>query len=89
MSPERLQEVSRGVADVFSGNLKVIVDDIESKMHKAADELRFEDAALLRDKLRMLQTVSEKVIQRSCSSVMQTTSRGAAQSRSPLSFCCV
>lgn len=61
VSPERLQEVSRGVADVFSGNLKVIVDDIESKMHKAADELRFEDAALLRDKLRMLQTVSEKM----------------------------
>ena len=61
VTPEQLHKVSQGVADVFAGNLDVLIKDIDSKMNRAADELRFEEAAMLRDKLRLLQDISGKM----------------------------
>lgn len=58
--PEEYREnVSRAVS-FLSGNVKSEVDDLTEKMQKAAEEMRFEDAAEYRDLLESIRIITER-----------------------------
>ncbi|MBM3939972.1 MAG: excinuclease ABC subunit UvrC [SAR202 cluster bacterium] len=58
-SKEEYHEVMREVVMFLEGESDAIVKEVEAKMQRAAEELRFERAALLRDQLRAIESVSE------------------------------
>ena len=48
------------VMDFLSGKNKDLKKDLEERMEKASEEMRFEDAAKLRDQILAIDTISEK-----------------------------
>ncbi len=50
--------VSTSLGDVDMGRLKETIAELEKKMYKAAEDLRFEDAASLRDEVKRLRKIS-------------------------------
>lgn len=57
---KELEQLVRSVCEVLDGNIGSVRDSLQKKMENAADELNFEYAAELRDKIRALDTVREK-----------------------------
>ncbi len=62
-SPELRQkyhQAVQGVLDFLSGNFQSLVERLEQEMQQAARDLRFEEAAVLRDQLRAIYQVMGK-----------------------------
>ncbi|HOO46977.1 MAG TPA: excinuclease ABC subunit UvrB [Deltaproteobacteria bacterium] len=51
-------EVKTSMGTVEAGRLAETITSLEKKMHKAAQELRFEDAAAIRDEIKRLKKIS-------------------------------
>jgi excinuclease ABC subunit C len=49
-----------GALDFLNGNYAPILDSLKEKMNKASDEMRYEDAAALRDLLNSVNSVAQK-----------------------------
>ncbi|MCL2163696.1 MAG: excinuclease ABC subunit UvrC [Oscillospiraceae bacterium] len=60
ISKEEYDLAIRDICIFLSGKHEKIVDNLEAEMHKAADEMRFEAAAKMRDKLAALRHIQEK-----------------------------
>ncbi len=60
VSEEELEHLVHSVCEVLDGNIGAVRDSLQKKMENASDELNFEYAAELRDKIRALDTVQEK-----------------------------
>jgi excinuclease ABC subunit C len=60
VSREHYGKMIEHVASVLQGKTKSVVTDIQRQMAAAAEELRFEDAARLRDRMRALDVYVEK-----------------------------
>ena len=60
-------ELVRRAKNILQGRVTGVIRDVRVHMNRAADELRFEDAAILRDQIRALEKLAEKqrVIMRS------------------------
>ncbi len=56
-SQEEYRQMIHGLADFLRGRTEGIVDRLQTKMHKASHELRFEQAAVLRDQLDAIQQI--------------------------------
>ncbi len=59
-SPERYRETMRQAVLLLQGNYKDVAREIEARMLEAAEEMRFEQAADLRDRLRAIETLSQR-----------------------------
>ncbi len=59
-SPEQYQHAVRDARLLLDGRTEELVDDLASRMHAAADEERFEQAAQLRDTIRTLETLRDR-----------------------------
>ena len=59
-SPERYRETMRQAVLLLRGNYQEVAREIEGQMQAAAEELRFEQAAELRDRLRSIEALSQK-----------------------------
>ena len=59
VTPEQYQERLDQVIAVFKGDIKPLVEDLEKRMRAHSQELRFEDAAGLRDMVANLRTICE------------------------------
>ncbi len=59
-SPERYREAMRQAVLLLRGNYQEVAREIEGQMQAAAEELRFEQAAELRDRLRSIEALSQK-----------------------------
>ena len=59
-SPERYRETMRQAVLLLRGNYQEVAREIEAQMQAAAEELRFEQAAELRDRLRSIEALSQK-----------------------------
>ena len=59
-SPESYRAVMRQAVLLLRGRYQEVAKEIEAKMLAAADEMRFEEAAGLRDRLRAIETLSQK-----------------------------
>lgn len=46
---------------ILEGNVSGIIEQVTQQMHKASEELRFEDAAVLRDRIEVLNTLNADV----------------------------
>ncbi len=57
---ERYNAMIDQVASVLQGKTGKLIDDLQHEMQSLASERRFEDAALIRDRIRGLQAYSEK-----------------------------
>jgi excinuclease ABC subunit C len=60
VSQEKYNEMIRQVTQVLKGKTASLVTSLEEQMQKAADELHFEEAAELRDKIRQLGVYNER-----------------------------
>lgn len=60
VSKEEYGELVKEVISVISGNNTALKKDMIRKMEKAAEELNFEQAALLRDRLALIDRIREK-----------------------------
>ncbi len=60
ISKEDYGEKIRGALSFLNGDYQPILKDIHEKMEKAAEELRFEDAARLRDLYQSVHSVAQK-----------------------------
>lgn len=58
VSKEEYREILNKVADVLKGDYRNINKDLNNKMNEAAENLEFEKAAILRDKISALKTLS-------------------------------
>jgi excinuclease ABC subunit C len=58
--PERYREAVAGVLLVLEGRNRQLVGELEAKMARAAEEQRYEEAALYRDRLQALRQTLEK-----------------------------
>ncbi len=59
-SQARYRQMISDLMDFLSGHSEEIVKRIESDMEKAAEEMRFEKAAALRDQLKAIQSIIER-----------------------------
>jgi len=59
-SQEEYRELSDSVAMVLSGKSAALIERLEAKMRIASEELRFEDAVVLRDQVRAIEKVMIK-----------------------------
>ena len=60
ISSEEYKESIRNVIDFLNGGYSKTVRELKEKMQQASDELRFEEAAELRDLIRSIETVAER-----------------------------
>jgi len=60
ISKEQYREQVEGALEFLNGNYGILLKDLESKMHKAAEELEFEEAARYRDLYTSVKSVSQK-----------------------------
>ena len=60
VSREEYMETIDRVMDFLSGKNKELKKELEDRMAKASEEMRFEDAAKLRDQIAAIDTISEK-----------------------------
>ena len=60
VSREEYMKIIDKVIEFLSGKSKELRKDLEGRMEKASEELRFEDAAKLRDQILAIDTISEK-----------------------------
>ncbi len=60
ISQEQYGAMIRQVESVLEGRTRLVVEGLRSDMTRAADELRFEDAARLRDRIKALDVYIEK-----------------------------
>ena len=60
ISKEDYQKQVKQALDFLNGHIDGVIDDIKSKMQKASDELRFEDALKYRDLLNSLLHVAQR-----------------------------
>jgi excinuclease ABC subunit C len=60
VSKDAYREVIDGVVEFLSGNTRPIVRELEQKMHEAAGEERFEEAARYRNRLRAIERLAER-----------------------------
>lgn len=60
ISSEKYREMVKEAMQVLEGNDKEIVKNLTQKMNRAAEEMRYEDAAIYRDQIRAVQTVAQK-----------------------------
>ncbi len=58
VSKEEYREILNKISDVLKGDYRSINKDLNSKMNEAAENLEFEKAAILRDKISALKTLS-------------------------------
>ena len=54
-----VKELAEYDANAFGGDMKKVIKDKRQQMHKAADDLDFETAAILRDEIRILEEKSK------------------------------
>src|SRR5690606_24313526 len=59
-SPEQYGHAVRDARQLLDGRTDELIDDLESRMHAAADEERFEQAAHLRDTIKTLETLRDR-----------------------------
>ncbi|MBI3189794.1 MAG: excinuclease ABC subunit C, partial [Ignavibacteriales bacterium] len=60
ISHEKYNEMIREVVQVIKGKTSSLVDTLEQQMQQAAEELRFEDAAEMRDRIKQLSVYTER-----------------------------
>lgn len=60
VSAEDYEKRIRGAIDFLNGNYKEVLSELEEKMTKLSEELKFEEAATVRDLFRSVQNISEK-----------------------------
>lgn len=86
ISPEDYRQIVQKVAMIFQGRSGELSDKLKAQMEKAAEELRFEQAALLRDQINALQSLNadQKV-----SLPDDTVSRDAIALASDGKYCCI
>ncbi len=59
-SPERYRAAMTQAVQLLRGNYQAVAKETEEKMLQAAEEMRFEQAAELRDRLRAIEALSQK-----------------------------
>ncbi len=57
---QRYEELLRNVILFLSGKKDILVDGLRDKMRRLADELRFEEAALIRDQIQAIELIMER-----------------------------
>lgn len=67
ISKEEYKSLLSQVAALFQGNCKTYIDSLTEKMNEASNNLDFEKAAQYRDRIRAMQSISEKQIASSAS----------------------
>ena len=67
VTPEEYRLLLDQVTALFQGNCKTYIDDMTAKMMAESEELNFEKAAQYRDRIRAMQSISEKQIASSAS----------------------
>lgn len=60
VTEEEYAEAVNGALDFLNGNYSPILNSLKDKMNKASDEMRYEDAAALRDLLNSVNSVAQK-----------------------------
>jgi len=60
ISPADYRSLVDGVIALLSGREKDVVDLLNTRMHRAAEELRFEEAGMLRDQVHAIEATVEK-----------------------------
>ena len=60
VSPEEYAELVRQAAMFLRGHTDQVLEQLESEMRQAAEELRFERAAVLRDRIRAVQRATQQ-----------------------------
>ena len=60
ISKEEYAESVKKLVDALKGNCRETVRDLENRMKQASDNLEFEKAAMLRDKISHISSISEK-----------------------------
>lgn len=60
ISQEEYQRSIEQAIEVLRGRTRQLQQELEAQMHELAAQLRFEEAALLRDRLRILQELTER-----------------------------
>lgn len=60
VSQEQYRTMIDHVASVLKGKTGAVVEALEREMHRYAEEMRFEDAARMRDRIRALKVYTEK-----------------------------
>ncbi len=58
ITPEDYHKIVQRVAMVFQGRSQELIEILTAQMHKAAEEMNFEKAAMIRDQLKGLDTLS-------------------------------
>ena len=67
VTPEEYRLLLDQVTALFQGNCKTYIDDLTAKMMAESEKLNFEKAAQYRDRMRAMQSISEKQIASSAS----------------------
>ena len=67
VTPEEYRLLLDQVTALFQGNCKTYIDDLTAKMMAESEKLNFEKAAQYRDRIRAMQSISEKQIASSAS----------------------
>lgn len=67
VTPEEYRLLLDQVTALFQGNCKTYIDDMTAKMMAESEKLNFEKAAQYRDRMRAMQSISEKQIASSAS----------------------
>lgn len=67
VTPEEYRLLLDQVTALFQGNCKAYIDDLTEKMKAESEKLNFEKAAQYRDRIRAMQSISEKQIASSAS----------------------
>lgn len=62
ISPEAYREIAEGARRFLAGERRELLRHLRAEMERASGELRFEDAAMLRDRLRSLEHTSESQV---------------------------
>lgn len=60
ISKKEYRDTIQGVIDLLSGKDKIIIESLKKEMEKAAENLEFEKAAVLRDKVISVEKITEK-----------------------------
>jgi excinuclease ABC subunit C len=86
ISPEEYRQTVQKVATIFQGRIGELIETLTSQMEKAAEELNFEEAAAIRDRIKALSALNadQKV-----SLPDDTISRDAIALASDEQHCCI